>query len=106
MFLNSDPLPSDFRVSSFEEGLLQGFVALEAIEDGYQDYDEAIKEKLFPPDWENGIRLGRDTTFGSAIESRPLHTIFFSLKSKSNRACQSSAQESTSPEKQVHLKTC
>lgn len=25
------------------------FVALEAIEDGYQDYDEAIKEKLFPP---------------------------------------------------------
>lgn len=49
MFLNSDPLPSDFSVSSFEEGLLQGFVALEAIEDGYQDYDKAIKEKLFPP---------------------------------------------------------
>lgn len=36
MSLNSDP-PSDFRVSSFEEGLIQGFAALEVIEDGYQD---------------------------------------------------------------------
>ena len=48
MSLNSDP-PSDFRVSSFEEGLIQGFSALEVIEDGYQDYDETIKEELFPP---------------------------------------------------------
>ena len=49
MSLNSDPLPSDFRVSSFEEELLWGFAALEAIEDGYQDYDETSKEELFPP---------------------------------------------------------
>lgn len=49
-----------FRVSFFEEGLLQRFVALEAIEDEYQDYDEAIKEKLFPPGWKNEIRLGRE----------------------------------------------